>query len=265
MDKRLVINHIVEWMKEYGASSGTEGFVVGVSGGIDSALVSTLAAMTGRKTVCVTLPIHQASSQVSRADEHIGWLEGRFGNVVTAHTDLTGTYEALVGALPMGSDEELQHLTNANTRSRLRMTALYYYAGIHRCLVAGTGNKIEDFGIGFFTKYGDGGVDFSPIADLTKSEVYALAGELGIVESIRSARPTDGLYGDDRTDEDQIGASYPELEWAMEQSENGAVPEDFTGRRREVFDIYLRRNRANRHKTEPVPVCRIPGRLRGVE
>jgi NAD+ synthase len=149
----------------------------------------------------------------------------------------------------------------ANVRSRVRMVTLYAFASHHKLLVAGTGNKIEDFGIGFFTKYGDGGVDLSPIADLTKTEVYALAGELGIVESIQKARPTDGLYADDRTDEDQIGASYPELEWAMEYVNNKETYV-LNDRQKLVMEIYKKRNAANRHKMEPVPVCIIPKELK---
>jgi NAD+ synthase len=141
------------------------------------------------------------------------------------------------------------------------MSALYAYAGHHQLLVAGTGNKIEDFGIGFFTKYGDGGVDLSPIADLTKTEVYALATELGVIQSIRSAAPTDGLFGESRTDEDQIGASYPELEWAMDYEER-KNKEVLTVRQEKVLAIYRSRNRANRHKMEPIPVCLIPKELK---
>jgi NAD+ synthase len=144
------------------------------------------------------------------------------------------------------------------------MTTLYYFAGLLRFLVAGTGNKVEDFGIGFFTKYGDGGVDLSPIADLTKTEVYAIGRQLGIIDSIMKAKPTDGLWGDDRSDEDQIGASYADLEWAMALREQGTdvrtVP--MTDHQREVLAIYDRRRAANRHKMEPIPVCLIPAGLR---
>ncbi|HEU0136060.1 MAG TPA: NAD(+) synthase, partial [Flavobacterium sp.] len=146
----------------------------------------------------------------------------------------------------------------ANTRARLRMTTLYYFAGLHGLLVAGTGNKVEDFGVGFFTKYGDGGVDVSPIADLMKSDVYALAEYLQVNDQILHAAPTDGLFGDDRTDEDQLGANYDELEWAMLQSEAGMAPETYSGREKEVLEIYNRLNQANLHKVNPIPVCRIP-------
>ena len=143
----------------------------------------------------------------------------------------------------------------ANTRSRLRMTTLYFFAGAERLLVAGTGNKVEDFGVGFYTKYGDGGVDISPIADLLKSEVRALAKHLGVIEEIIQAPPTDGLFGDNRTDEDQIGANYDELEWAMAQTALGKTSTDFEGREAEVMRIYTHLNRINQHKMVPIPVC----------
>lgn len=142
------------------------------------------------------------------------------------------------------------------------MVTLYYYGQINGLLVTGTGNKVEDFGVGFFTKYGDGGVDISPIADLYKTQVYEIAKELGILESIQVAKPTDGLWEVERTDEDQIGATYPELEWAMEQQIAGKNAEDFSGREKEVMEIYLRFNRATQHKMNPIPVCEIPQELK---
>ncbi len=138
------------------------------------------------------------------------------------------------------------------------MTTLYYFAALKKYLVAGTGNKVEDFGIGFYTKYGDGGVDVSPIADLLKTEVYEIGAYLGINQAIMDAPPTDGLWGDDRTDKEQIGATYPEMEWAMEMQEAGKKPEDFSGREKEVFLIFSRLNTANKHKMLPIPVCEIP-------
>ncbi|MBR5829739.1 MAG: NAD(+) synthase [Tidjanibacter sp.] len=255
MNAEYVERYIVSWLSGYAAGCGSKGFVVGISGGVDSAVVSALCARTGLPTLCVTLPIHQAPSQVSRADEHIRDLMARYPNVECATAELTEPYESLLAALPReGANFEL---TTANTRARLRMTTLYFYAGLRGALVAGTGNKIEDFGIGFYTKWGDGGVDISPIGDLTKTEVFELGAHLGVCDSILSAKPTDGLFGDDRSDEDQIGATYPELEWAMEQTNKGLRPEKFEGREREVMEIYVRRNRANRHKMEPIPVCII--------
>lgn len=255
-----VAEYIVRWLEEYLATCGAKGFVVGISGGVDSALVSTLCAATGKPTLCVELPIHQAPSQVSRAAKHIEWLTERYPNVERASADLTAPYENLLEVLPRGGTA--YELTTANTRARLRMTTLYFFAGLRGALVVGTGNKIEDFGIGFYTKWGDGGVDISPIADLTKTEVFELSRHLGVCSDILDAKPTDGLFGDDRSDEEQIGASYPELEWAMQQSELGAKAEQFEGREREVFDIYTRRNRANKHKMEPIPMCTIPRELK---
>lgn len=254
--------HIVKWLHEYAENAGVKGFVVGISGGIDSALTSTLCAQTGLPTLCVEMPIHQADSQVSRAKEHIKNLEKKFSNVSSAHADLTPIFEAFKKQVPETENQYILDLTLANTRARLRMTTLYYFAGLHSALVAGTGNKVEDFGVGFFTKYGDGGVDLSPIADLLKSEVRTLAQYLGVTESIITAKPTDGLFGDDRSDEDQIGASYDELEWAMEQLENGKTHTDFTGRQKEVFEIYKRLNTINQHKMNEIPVCKIPANLK---
>ncbi len=260
MNCEKVVDYIVSWLSGYAAGCGTKGFVVGISGGIDSALVSTLCARTGLPTLCVELPIHQAAAQVSRAAEHSAWLQNIYPNVERTSADLTASYEELLSALPRkGANYEL---TTANTRARLRMTTLYFYAGLRGALVAGTGNKVEDFGIGFYTKWGDGGVDISPIGDLTKTEVFELSAYLGITSSILKAKPTDGLFGDDRSDEDQIGATYPELEWAMAEWEKGADVADFEGRQREVMEIFVRRNRANRHKMEPIPICAIPKDVR---
>jgi NAD+ synthase len=164
--------------------------------------------------------------------------------------------------MPKVENEADREMSLVNSRARLRMTALYYFAGLESKLVAGTGNKVEDFGVGFFTKYGDGGVDLSPIADLTKTEVYALAEELEIIEEIRKAKPTDGLWGDDRTDEDQIGASYPELEWAMKFQKEGNDSSTLTGREKEVYEIYDRLHKANLHKINPIPVCEVPEQLK---
>lgn len=249
--------HIVNWLKTYAENAKVNGFVIGISGGVDSALTSTLCAQTGFKVLCVEMPIHQAASHVSRGREHIAQLKERFTNVSSVEANLTSVFEDFKTQVPSSYDEQKLHLALANTRSRLRMTTLYYLAGIHGLLVAGTGNKVEDFGVGFYTKYGDGGVDLSPIADLMKSDVFSLATYLKVPESILRAAPTDGLFGDDRTDEDQIGASYDELEWAMEQVEAGKLTTNFTGREKVVFDIYKRFNKNNQHKMNPIPVCKI--------
>ena len=266
--------HIIQWLSRYSDESRTSGFVVGISGGIDSALTSTLCAHTGKPVMVLEMPIHQAASQVSRAQEHIDWLKRHFPLVRDARVDLTPAYELMMQSMgAQADDDHVQQLTAANTRARLRMTTLYYHAGINRMLVAGTGNKVEDFGVGFYTKYGDGGVDLSPIADLTKTEVYAMAAYLGVVDSILNAAPTDGLWGDDRTDEDQIGASYPELEWAMDFCERHEAIDDtaeelmrrdasLNTRQLEVMRIYQRMHKANRHKMDPIPVCSIPENYR---
>ena len=250
--------HIVTWLKNYATIAKVNGFVVGISGGVDSAVTSTLCAQTGLTTLCVEMPIHQDSSQVSRGREHIEQLKKRFPNVKHAEANLTEVFETFKKAVPSSEDEAKLNLSLANTRARLRMSTLYYFAGVHSLLVAGTGNKVEDFGVGFYTKYGDGGVDLSPIADLMKSDVYALGAYLEIPESIQQAAPTDGLFGDSRTDEDQLGASYDELEWAMLAAEDGKKATDFEGRNKEVFEIYSRLHKINQHKMNPIPVCLIP-------
>jgi len=259
MKTEAVIEHITGWLKEYCRRAGTAGFVIGVSGGIDSAVSSTLAARTGLPLLVVEMPIHQSRIQVTRAREHIAHLKERHEAVESVEVELTGVFDRLIEALPDSPGEERREMSLVNTRARLRMTTLYYFAALQRRLVVGTGNKVEDFGIGFFTKYGDGGVDLSPIADLVKTEVYRLGRALGVNEAILTAAPTDGLWGDDRTDEDQIGASYPELEWAMGFDGDEA---SLDARQREVLAIYRRYHAANRHKMEPIPVCIIPEALR---
>lgn len=261
MQTEKVTQHIVNWLKDYADNASMPGFVVGISGGIDSALTSTLCAMTGLKLLCVEMPIHQDPRQVSRGREHIAQLKSRFSNVSSVEVDLTTTFETLKDAVPKTEVSEQLNLSLANARARLRMTTLYYFAGLHRYLVAGTGNKVEDFGVGFYTKYGDGGVDLSPIADLMKSEVRQLAAAVSVPQSILDAQPTDGLWGDDRTDEDQIGASYDQLEWAMRQDDMGKTADDFEGEDRRVFSLYKKLNSANLHKMNPIPVCNIPVHL----
>ncbi|NNF75644.1 MAG: NAD(+) synthase [Flavobacteriaceae bacterium] len=262
MKTEKVVDHIVTWLKDYATKAGLKGYVVGVSGGIDSAVTSALCARTGLEVLCLEMPIHQAPSQVNRAYQHIEWLQDNYEHVKMTQIELTPVFDSLVESFPEVKDEESRFMALANTRARLRMTALYYFAAFHGYLVAGTGNKVEDFGVGFYTKYGDGGVDLSPIADLLKSEVYDLGRYLGVNREIMEAAPTDGLWGDDRTDEDQIGANYDELEWAMSMDEYGKSADDFEGREREVFEIYKRYNNANKHKMIPIPICEIPDNLR---
>ena len=259
MKTDAVIDHITGWLTDYCRRAGTRGFVIGISGGIDSAVSSTLAARTGLPLLVVEMPIHQSRDQVTRAREHIAFLKARYEMVESVEVELTGVFDRFISALPGASDDERRDMSLVNTRARLRMTTLYYFAALDGRLVVGTGNKVEDFGIGFFTKYGDGGVDLSPIADLVKTEVYGLGRALGVNEEILTAAPTDGLWGDDRTDEDQIGASYPELEWAMGFDGDEAALEE---RQRLVLAIYRQLNAANQHKMEPIPVCTIPDVLR---
>ena len=253
MDYYRLGDYIAQWLLGYCEKSNVSGYVIGISGGIDSAVTSTLCAKTGKKTILVNLPIKQSESEFNRATEHITNLKSRFKNVESIEVNLTETFEVISKYLPFEASSN--SLAMANTRSRLRMTTLYAIAQGNNCLVAGTGNKIEDFGIGFYTKYGDGGVDVSPIADLLKSEVFQLGKVLHVVQSIQNAAPTDGLWGDKRTDEDQIGATYPELEWAMNFSGN---ENELTTRKKEVLAIYRRLNFANQHKMQPIPVCIIP-------
>jgi len=271
----------VEWIKDYAEKAGVKGFVLGVSGGVDSALVSTLCAKTGMPVLCMNMPIHQHPDHVSRSNNHIAWLKEQFGKSISSHViDLTDTFETAKVALEAGSNQldadatgRNKELAEANTRSRLRMVTLRYLANVHKYLVAGTGNRVEDFGIGFFTVGGDGSVDFSPIGDLTKTEVWEVARQLGVNQEIIDAKPSDGLWGNHRSDEDQIGASYPELEWAMEYFETNVRPlgegaanssintiatqvgkQTGDERKKEVMRIYLTRHRANRFKMEPVPL-----------
>jgi len=253
-----VVNHIVKWLKDYLKNSKMNGFVVGVSGGIDSAVTSTLCSLTNAPVLCLEMEIHQDPNQVSRAKQHINWLENKFDNVSHHNISLTSVFDQFVKVLPDSAIKEEQLLSLANTRARLRMTTLYYFATLNRYLVTGTGNKVEDFGVGFYTKHGDGGVDLSPIADLLKSQVYELARYIEVIDVIQKAAPTDGLWNDNRTDEEQIGATYAELEWAMNFNENTNT---LKGRDKEVMDIYLHLNSINKHKMEPIPICKIPNHL----
>ena len=258
MNSEKITNHIVSWLKNYAEKAGVKGYVIGISGGVDSAVVSTLCAMTGLEILLLEMPIRQKQEEVNRAWEHIEHLKKKYNNVKAMTVNLTPAFEELYKTFDVNDDEfPAEKLAFANTRSRLRMLTLYYYGQINGYLVCGTGNKVEDFGIGFYTKYGDGGVDISPIADLYKTEVYALSKSLNLVKSIQEAVPTDGLWDVDRTDEQQIGATYPELEKI--QKEFGTKTEaDYEGRDLEVFKIFSKMNKAAQHKINPIPVCDIP-------
>ena len=245
MNNPKVIKHIVNWLNSYSKNSKTKGFVIGISGGIDSAVTSTLCSKTGLKTICIEMPIFQSKEELVRSKNHISWLKSNFNNVESLHIDLTNSFSELEKTIS-DSNNPNNYLALANTRSRLRMATLYYYASINNCLVVGTGNKVEDFGVGFYTKYGDGGVDISPIADCNKTEVWELGKELGILKEIIDAAPTDGLWDDGRTDEGQLGLKYEELEEAMDNPNSANRAKYETIRKQ------------NLHKMEPIPVCKIP-------
>ena len=234
---------IDRWLKDYYYMHSIKAFVVGVSGGIDSAVVSTLCAKTELPTYVLTMPLHSKKGNTELSDAHAKALMKKYSNVRVVNVDLSDTYESLL--FNIDQDFVNNKLANANTKSRLRMVTLYQVAGSVGGIVVGTGNKVEDYGIGFYTKYGDGGVDIAPIADLYKTEVRELGGHLGVMNEIIDATPTDGLLDDGRSDEDQIGATYEELEEAMENGEGKGV------------DILYKFNRQNKHKMEPIPTFEL--------
>jgi NAD+ synthase len=246
----VIKKKVVDWIKQYAANNNIETLVVGVSGGIDSAVVSALCASTGLPTRVLNLPINSKQENTNLSTLQCDWLTSRYGNVSKYCVDLTEAYnkfESTMNTFNFSND-----LATANSKSRMRMMCLYYVAAAHDGMVVGTGNKVEDFGVGFFTKYGDGGVDISPIADFTKTQVRSLARLLEIPEDIIKATPTDGLWEDSRSDEEQIGASYEELEWAMQAS-----GEPQTEREKEVIKIYNTFHRKNKHKMVSIPVFKL--------
>ena len=244
MEVSKKIDFIKDWILNYVNSmpKKADSLVIGISGGIDSSVSSTLCAMTGIKTIVLTMPIKQKVDQHDLSLKHQKWLKDKFNNVEGYTISLDESFNSFKSSL---SEFDNEH-GMANSRARLRMTALYQVASANNGIVVGTGNKIEDFGVGFFTKYGDGGVDISPIGDCNKSDVWELGRELNILKDIIEAAPTDGLWDDGRTDEGQLGMSYKELEEAMnnENSNNR--------------DKYLKIRKANLHKMEAIPVCKIP-------
>ena len=235
---------ISNWIKEYvnKMPNKAQSLVIGISGGIDSSVSSTLCAMTDLKTIVVSMPIKQKSDQHDLSLKHQDWLIKNFQNVEAHTISLDNLFETFTSTLDKFNSEH----GFANSRARLRMTTLYQVAAANKGIVVGTGNKVEDFGVGFYTKYGDGGVDISPIADCNKTEVWELGKELGILKGIIEAAPTDGLWDDGRTDEGQLGLQYHELEEAMNNpnSPNRAKYETI--------------RKQNLHKMEPIPVCKIP-------
>lgn len=248
---KLINERASSWILNYAKSNGIQSLVIGISGGIDSAVVSYLCAKTGLKVCVISMPILQPEASLSRANNHIQWLKAQFPNVEEYCVNLTGIFERMDDLLSetLGVNNKL---CSANLRSRLRMNTLYHLACDRRGIVVGTGNKVEDFGVGFFTKYGDGGVDISPIAGFMKSEVYLMADAAGINEEIIKAIPSDDLWAGGTSDEQQIGATYPELEFAMNM-QNVYKPK-LTKRGEEVMLIYQNFNSKNKHKMEPIPV-----------
>ena len=244
MSPKEKVNFIKNWIKSYVEKmpNPAKSLVIGVSGGIDSSVSSTLSAMTGLRTIVLSMPIKQKSSQHDLSLAHQRWLQKNFKNVEIHTIDLDDLFKTFEKSLENFSNEHGM----ANSRARLRMTTLYQVAATNKGIVVGTGNKVEDFGVGFYTKYGDGGVDISPIADCNKTEVWELGKELGILKEIIDAPPTDGLWDDGRTDEGQLGLSYKELEEAMNNANS---------QNREKYDSI---RKANLHKMKPIPVCKIP-------
>ena len=235
--------HISNWILEYSKKNNVNSLVVGISGGIDSALTSSLCAETGINTKLLIMPILQNEAETIRGINHIESLKQKYSNIEDVNIDLTNIYNKYLDEIPRKFQTKL---SLANTRARIRMTTLYMVAGSCNGIVVGTGNKIEDFGVGFFTKYGDGGVDISPIADCTKTEVRELGKELKVLEEIIKAQPTDGLWEDGRTDEKQLGLTYEQVEEAMSNSNSK--------NRLKYEEI----RKLNLHKMELIPVCKIP-------
>ncbi len=260
------INHIVKWLKQYARSAKITTFVVGISGGIDSSVVSALCARTGIRTIAVQMPIRQNKKLDNRSSMQARWLLERFPNTVThMRMDLTPVFSAFEKKVDPFCDIEddtygTYKLASANSRARLRMMTLYQIAQCHNGIVVGTGNKVEDFGVGFFTKYGDGGVDISPIGDCLKTEVWDMGRELGLEQEIIDAEPTDGLWDDGRTDEGQLGMTYPELEHAMalDNADNCVYnPLELTKTEKAQLKKYREIRARNMHKMQPIPVCKF--------
>ncbi len=240
-------SNITNWIKEYADKNNIKSLVIGVSGGIDSAVVSTLCAETGMPTYVLSMPLLSSEANDKLSSDYTDYLSTNYENVEKVRVDLSNTYSSLMQSIDTCTDGRFldNQLANANTKSRLRMVTLYQIAGYVGGIVVGTGNKVEDYGIGFYTKYGDGGVDIAPIADLYKTEVWELGRHLGVDQRIIDAPPTDGLWDDSRTDEAQIGASYEDLEHAMEYGNGPAVR------------ILHEFNCKNKHKMESIPTFKL--------
>ena len=243
MQTKEIIDYIKTWIEDYCKSMPNEpdSLVIGISGGIDSSVTSTICALTGKKTIVLSMPIKQIKEQQDLSLKHQEWLKNKFKNVESHLVNLDNVFKSFKNSLGKFDNEH----GLANSRARLRMTTLYQVAASNNGIVVGTGNKVEDFGVGFYTKYGDGGVDISPIADCTKSQVWEMGKSLGVLEDIIKAQPTDGLWDDGRTDVSQLGMSYKEVEDAMKNSSS-------KGRKK-----YLEIRKRNLHKMNPIPVCKI--------
>ena len=244
MNSDKKITYISNWIKEYAISLPftPPSLIIGVSGGIDSAVTSALCAKTGFKTIAISMPIKQNSSQHDLSIKHLDWLKNNFDNVQTLTIDLDKVFDSFSSLMKDFNNT----LAFANSRSRLRMITLYQVAQAKKGIVVGTGNKVEDFGVGFYTKYGDGGVDISPIADCTKSDVWNMGKLLGVINEIIEAAPTDGLWDDSRNDESQLGLTYQQIEEAMENPSS------------KFYNRYLKIREPNIHKMKPIPVCILP-------
>lgn len=261
MTPKQRIKHITKWIKDYARSAKIDTLVVGISGGIDSSVVSALCANTGLKTIVVQMPIRQNKKLDNCSSMQAGWLLDRYQeNVTHMSMDLTKVFDSfeknLIPYCRENADEARVDLAFANSRARLRMMTLYQIAQSHGGIVVGTGNRVEDFGVGFFTKYGDGGVDISPIGDCMKTAVWDMGREFGLPQEIIDAAPTDGLWTDGRTDEDQLGMTYPELEQAMHQAETNSGVD--SPKEKKNLKAYRAIRARNLHKMEPIPVCKIP-------
>ena len=257
MTPKQRIKHIVKWIKAYAKSAKINTLVVGISGGIDSSVVSALCAETGLDTIVVQMPIRQNRKLDNRSSMQADWLLERYKNVTYVSMDLTPVFTAFEKKLePICRDGAGMDLGFANSRARLRMMTLYQIAQSNGGIVVGTGNRVEDFGVGFFTKYGDGGVDISPIGDCMKTAVWDMGREFGLPQEIIDAEPTDGLWDDGRTDEGQLGMTYPDLERAMWLSESG--DQSITREEKTNLKKYQAIRARNLHKMTPIPVCQIP-------
>ena len=256
MTPKQRIKHITKWIRDYAREARVDTLVVGISGGIDSSVVSALCAETGLKTIVVQMPIRQNRKLDNLSSAQASWLLERYpDNVTHMSMDLTPVFTAFEKKLTPFGDSELAF---ANSRARLRMMTLYQIAQSHGGIVVGTGNRVEDFGVGFFTKYGDGGVDISPIGDCMKTEVWDMGRELGLLKEIIDAPPTDGLWADGRNDEDQLGMTYPELEKAMDQDTYSQLRDYATAPEKKLLKRYREIRARNQHKMTPIPVCKIP-------